>query len=282
MWNDLREHMDPAAPVTVAKAFPYANGPIGIGSGNVTIDAGSFTPFVAGGGPLKYAQHRQLMSNTLLVSEKRSKSGHPIFVAGPQVGYYSPEILMEEDLHGGGLNARGVAFPGLGFYPQIGRGSDYAWSATSASSDVIDQFAETLCGNGTTQYLYKGQCRDMGSFDAGTLKGQAGGPDTELTYRTTVHGPGRRLRHVRRQEGRDLSRPLDSRARAARRDRVPDAVDGWRAQPAAVLRHDERLRAHVQLVLRRLEAHRDVLERTPASAQPEREPGTADLSLIHI
>ena len=29
----------------------------------------------------------------------------------------------------------------------------------------------------------------MGSFDAGTLKGQAGGPDTELTYRTTVHGP---------------------------------------------------------------------------------------------
>ena len=189
VWNDLREHMDPAAPVTVAKAFPYANGPIGIGSGNVTIDAGSFTPFVAGGGPLKYAQHRQLMSNTLLVSEKRSKSGHPIFVAGPQVGYYSPEILMEEDLHGGGLNARGVAFPGLGFYPQIGRGPDYAWSATSASSDVIDQFAETLCGNGTTQYLYKGQCRDMGSFDAGTLKGQAGGPDTELTYRTTVHGP---------------------------------------------------------------------------------------------
>ena len=29
----------------------------------------------------------------------------------------------------------------------------------------------------------------MGSFDAGTLKGQAGAPDTELTYRTTVHGP---------------------------------------------------------------------------------------------
>jgi acyl-homoserine lactone acylase PvdQ len=189
VWNDLREHMDAAAPVTVAKSFPYADGPTGVGSGNVAIDAGSFTPVVAGGGPLKYAQHRELMSNALLVSAKRSTSGHPIFVAGPQVGYYSPEILMEEDLHGGGLNARGVAFPGLGFYPQIGRGPDYAWSATSASSDVIDQFAETLCGNGTTQYLYKGQCRDMGSFDAGTLKGQAGGPDAELTYRTTLHGP---------------------------------------------------------------------------------------------
>lgn len=90
---------------------------------------------------------------------------------------------MELDLHGGGLNGRGVAFPGLGFYLQIGRGPDYAWSATSASNDVVDQFAETLCGNGQTQYLYKGRCRDMGTFDAGTLNGKP------LTYRTTVHGP---------------------------------------------------------------------------------------------
>ena len=66
VWNDLREHMDPQTPVTVAQAFPYANGPTGIGSGNVTIDAGSYTPVVAGGGPLTYVQHRQLMSNALL------------------------------------------------------------------------------------------------------------------------------------------------------------------------------------------------------------------------
>ena len=80
---------------------------------------------------------------------------------------------MEEDLHGGGLDARGVAFPGLGFYLQIGRGPDYAWSATSATSDVIDQFAETLCGGDTVHYLYKGTCTPMGTFDAGTLKGAA-------------------------------------------------------------------------------------------------------------
>jgi acyl-homoserine lactone acylase PvdQ len=186
VWNDLREHMDRETPVTVAAPFPYANGPTGIGAGNVQIDAGSFAPVAAGVGPL---QHRQVMSNALLIGAKRSGTGHPIFVAGPQVGYYSPEILMEEELHGGGLNARGVAFPGLGFYLQIGRGPDYAWSATSATSDVSDEFAETLCGNGSTQYLYKGACRDMGTFDAGTLKGAPGAPDTELTYRTTVHGP---------------------------------------------------------------------------------------------
>jgi acyl-homoserine lactone acylase PvdQ len=189
VWDGLREQLDPETPVTVARAFPYENGPFGIGSGNVAIDAGSFTRFVAGGGPLQYVQHRQLMSNALLLGASRSTNGHPIFVAGPQVGYYAPEILMEEDLHGGGLDARGVAFPGLGFYLEIGRGPDYAWSATSASSDVIDQFAETLCGNGTTQYLYKGQCRTMGNFDAGSLQGLNGGPAKELTYYTTVHGP---------------------------------------------------------------------------------------------
>ena len=185
--------MDSETPVTISTPFPYDNGPTGVGAGNVPIDAGSFQPVVAGAGPL---QHRQLMSNALLVGAKRSSNGHPIFVAGPQVGYYSPEILMELDLHGGGLDARGVAFPGLGFYLQIGRGPDYAWSATSASSDVIDEFAETLCGNGTTQYSYKGQCRDMG-----TLR------------RRHAEGPERRGRHGARR----TTRPCTARSSATRR-----------------------------------------------------------------
>src|SRR5581483_9474179 len=179
VWNDLREQLDPEAPVTVAKRFRYETASSTPGPGNVTIDAGSFVPVRASPVPAQ----RRLMSNAILIGAKRSSSRHPIFVAGPQVGYYAPEILMEEDLHGGGLDARGVAFPGLGFYLQIGRGPDYAWSATSASNDVADEFAEELCGNGSTQYLYKGRCETMGTFDAGSLDG------SELVYRTTVHGP---------------------------------------------------------------------------------------------
>ena len=186
VWSSLREAQNPATPVSIANAFPYGTGTTGVGPGNVRIDAGSYAPVVATD---TAAAPRMLMSNALLIGAKRSSSGHPIFVAGPQVGYFSPEILMEEDLHGGGLDARGVSFPGLGFYLQIGRGPDYAWSATSASSDVVDQFAETLCGGDSVHYLYKGTCTAMGTFDAGTLKGQNGSPDTELTYRTTVHGP---------------------------------------------------------------------------------------------
>ena len=131
VWNDLRERMDSETPVTVSTPFPYDNGPTGIGAGNVAIDAGSFQPVVAGTGPL---QHRQLMSNALLIGAKRSSNGHPIFVAGPQVGYYSPEILMELDLHGRGLHARGVAFPAPGFHPHIARRPDHAGSPNPSAA----------------------------------------------------------------------------------------------------------------------------------------------------
>ena len=237
------------------------------------IDAGSYAPVVATD---TAAAPRMLMSNALLIGAKHSSSGHPIFVAGPQVGYFSPEILMEEDLHGGGLDARGVSFPGLGFYLQIGRGPDYAWSATSASSDVVDQFAETLCGGDSVHYLYKGTCTAMGTFDAGTLKGQNGSPDTELTYRTTVHGP---VVAYATSNGTKVALSLARStrgSRAARRDSVPDDVDGRRPLAPGVHQDDVRVRADVQLVLRRLEAHRDVLERASAAARPGRRSGSAD------
>src|SRR2546423_4207823 len=80
VWNDLREHLDPTTPVTIAKAFPYGNGPTGIGAGNVGIDAGSLVPTVAGSVPL---QHPRPMSNAVLPRATRSASGQPNVVAGP-------------------------------------------------------------------------------------------------------------------------------------------------------------------------------------------------------
>jgi len=96
------------------------------------------------------------MSNALLVSGANSASGHPLAVFGPQVAYFAPEILMEEDLHGPGIDAKGVAFPGVNLYVQLGHGRDYAWSATSAGQDIIDTFAVPLCDS--THYRFRGQC----------------------------------------------------------------------------------------------------------------------------
>jgi acyl-homoserine lactone acylase PvdQ len=65
----------------------------------------------------------------------------------------------------------------------IGRGEDFANTLTSASGDIVDQYAEKLCGGSDTRYRYKGKCREMGTFDAGTLNGDP------VSFRTTVHGP---------------------------------------------------------------------------------------------
>ena len=107
-------------------------------------------------------------SNALLVSGAHTVSGHPIAVMGPQVAYFSPEILMEEDIHGPGIDADGAAFPGVNLYVELGHGPDYAWSATSAGQNIIDTFAEPLCNPSgavpsidSDYYVLDGQCVQM-------------------------------------------------------------------------------------------------------------------------
>jgi acyl-homoserine lactone acylase PvdQ len=96
-------------------------------------------------------------SNALVVSAAKSKSGHPLAVFGPQVGYFSPQILMEEDIHAPTIDARGAAFAGINMFVELGHGRDYAWSATSAGQDIIDTFAVPTCAD-DQHYLFRGQC----------------------------------------------------------------------------------------------------------------------------
>ena len=48
---------------------------------------------------------------------------------------------MEQDVHAPGFDARGVAFPGVNLFVQLGHGRDYAWSATTSAQDIVDTFA---------------------------------------------------------------------------------------------------------------------------------------------
>ncbi len=187
LWEQFAAFDDPDAPTTVrGRRFPYQTKPRQPAKGaEEPPDPGSFkalavsrsstappatggllpggnlplraTPALPSGlglpelGPLPKA-----MSNALLVSGANSASGHPLAVFGPQVGYFAPQILMEEDLHGPGIDARGVAFPGVNLYVELGHGRDYAWSATSAGQDIIDTFAVPLCD--ATHYRFRGRC----------------------------------------------------------------------------------------------------------------------------
>lgn len=187
VWSDLRGKQDPETPVSISRRFPYDAG-AGLGPGSVVVDDGSFTPSLGTSTQAATSAWPVKASNALLLSRRRSTSGHPIFVAGPQVGHSYPQLLFELDLHGGGIDARGASFPGLSFYVLLGRGSDYAWSATSSNSDVVDHYVEELCGD-DRHYRFRGSCREMVTIDAGTLQQGPGQPARRLVYQTTVHGP---------------------------------------------------------------------------------------------
>jgi acyl-homoserine lactone acylase PvdQ len=158
VWQDFRSANDPEAPTTTKKRFPYETAPkspIGV----AMPDPGSVTDLHLADPSTTKSQASSFpkaMSNALLVSGRLSKSGRPIAVFGPQTAYLAPEILMEQDVHAPSLDARGVAFPGTNLYVQLGRGRDYAWSATSAGQDITDTFALPLCD--ASHYRFRGKC----------------------------------------------------------------------------------------------------------------------------
>ncbi len=183
VFRDFRAYDEPEAPVTTTKRFRFDD-PGRVDAAAVAMpDLGSIQdrdPVTEPGSqqsgplpplpalpplPIGSLPFQRAQSNALLVGRKESRSGHPLAVMGPQVGYYSPEILMEIDLHGGGIDARGATFPGISLYVLIGRGKDFAWSTTTAYSDNVDEFVERLCEPGggapsrsSEHYLYKGRC----------------------------------------------------------------------------------------------------------------------------
>jgi acyl-homoserine lactone acylase PvdQ len=114
---------------------------------------------------------------------------------GPQLGYFYPEIVMQGDLHGGGISAQGSIAP-ISPYVFIGRAPDFAWSLTSAGSENTQQFLEKLCepegGKPTresTHYEFNGKCIAMTTFHAGTLGATKTEAAREVTFLETVHGP---------------------------------------------------------------------------------------------
>ncbi|MBW3662537.1 MAG: penicillin acylase family protein [Actinobacteria bacterium] len=177
---DLRMADDPEAPHTVDAPFPF-NDDLGEPDPDAvvlpddpqavaaevnaayaaleTID----TPF----GPLALGPGRPA-SNALLVGSQLSDTGQALAVMGPQVGYFSPEVLLELDIHAPGVHARGAAFPGVGLYVLLGRGQNYAWSATTANGDHRDIRAFPLCDTGGGEatldsdgYLHDGECKAL-------------------------------------------------------------------------------------------------------------------------
>lgn len=190
VWKDFRRANDPEAPTTVrGRRFPYMQAPknakaaladpgttreqevVSASSASARQQSETSSKLPDIGDMLGNLRQMQGASNALLISKREAKGGAPLAVFGPQVSYYSPQILMELELHAPGgptgppLDARGTAFPGTNLYVQLGHGRDYAWSATSAGQDIVDTFAVKLCELDGSQptidsmyYRFRGEC----------------------------------------------------------------------------------------------------------------------------
>src|SRR3954468_20861305 len=217
VWADFRSAEDPEAPTTVhnGKRFKYMATPRKVAKGSVAMpDKGSVkaVPIAQDGGsggdsggsqsnclPNGVICFPKGNSNALVVSGRESKSGKPLAVFGPQTGYFAPQILMDEDLHGPGIDARGASFPGVNLYVELGRGQDYAWSATSAGQDIVDTYAVDLCNTDgspatidSTGYVWDGKCQEMeklqrdNSWTPNGADQSPPGSETLVAYRTQL------------------------------------------------------------------------------------------------
>jgi acyl-homoserine lactone acylase PvdQ len=183
IFDDLHFKNDIEAPTTSRNPAPYLTdlGPVNPAA-NPKIDCASLAAVDVTGPPLQalldvIANGPTVLgipnatSNGLMISGAHTRNGNPIAVFGPQTAYFMPQLLIEKDVHGPGIDARGAAFAGTDIYVQLGRGGKYAWSATSAGGDLVDQFVLLLCeaGGGTPTtasmgYMHDGVCKPIESY----------------------------------------------------------------------------------------------------------------------
>ena len=220
VWQDFRRANDPEAPTTIrGERFSYMPVPKrtvsalpdpGTTQAHEVVASSTASPNAASGSEggklpeigdlLGSLREMEASSNALLVSRRESEGNSPIAVFGPQVSYFSPQILLEFEIHAPGgpsgppLDARGAAFPGTNLYVQLGHGRDYAWSATSAGQDIVDTFAVKLCepdGSKPTlasmSYRFRGQCLPIDVLEKVNSWTQSPGdptPSGSETYRS--------------------------------------------------------------------------------------------------
>ena len=126
-------------------------------------------------------------SNAIALAGRLTRSGQPLLLGGPQIGYSTPQGFMELSLHGAGFDATGVTLAGVPGV-LIGAGFDHAWTVTTGGDDNQDLYVETLDPVGHPgAYLFDGQWRPY-SCRTETVQ-VAGGSPVTFPACESIHGP---------------------------------------------------------------------------------------------
>ena len=126
-------------------------------------------------------------SNGWVVAPEKSETGNALLLGGPQMGHSIPQIVVEVGMHGAGINASGMTFPGVGPAIAIGANTYGAWTTTSGLSDGVDTYIEILHPLNKTRYRFNGSWYQMENRTE-IIYDQNGTPHVFTCYRT-IHGP---------------------------------------------------------------------------------------------
>jgi penicillin amidase len=128
-------------------------------------------------------------SNSWVVAGSRTTTGKPLLANDPHLGVSQPGIWIQNSLScrtvspSCPLDVSGFSFAGVPGVI-IGHNADISWGFTNLGPDVSDFYLERVVGD---TYLRDGEWEPVTTRQE-VIK-VAGGPDREITVRSTVHGP---------------------------------------------------------------------------------------------
>ncbi|MCS3918722.1 penicillin acylase family protein [Fervidibacter sacchari] len=99
-------------------------------------------------------------SYAMVVAPKKSATGNPLLVGGPQMATGTPSIAYEIALYCPKFKVRGMTFPGIPIV-LIGMNRYLAWTTTSGAGDNVDIFVEHLSKESKYRYMHNGEWRPM-------------------------------------------------------------------------------------------------------------------------
>ena len=137
-----------------------------------------------------------------MVAISQPSTHRAYFFNGPELGFSAPEELYEMELHGPGLDVRGITAPGAPVIA-IGHNQHVAFGLTSGLSQTNALYAERLVPGHPEEYYFRGHVRQMScrdeTFDyrpeptsllgTGILTSPPEAGSVTLRLCRTVHGP---------------------------------------------------------------------------------------------
>jgi penicillin G amidase len=151
----------------------------------------AFATAASDGAAISRQNPRIRRGGSYMVAVTNPKTHHAYFFNGPELGFSAPEELYEMELHGPGLDVRGVTAPGVPVIV-IGHNQHIAFGATSGLSQTNALYLEHTVPGKPNEYRFDGKVRKMScrnsTFSYAAASSTPAGSVT-LHLCQTVNGP---------------------------------------------------------------------------------------------